>query len=92
MAQMLKLNTTCKTTNAPWDPERTLAEALAERARFLKRHPRYQRFQAKIDRTLNKAGNADARMAVLAILMEAKLIELRSRLGQLNRILIKLAA
>jgi hypothetical protein len=91
MAQMLKLKTPCKTTDAPWDPDQTLADALAERELFLESHPRHKGFQDQIDRMMDQSGNAQARMTVLAILMEAKLIELHSQLKRLNKILIKAA-
>jgi hypothetical protein len=89
MARKLKLQTSFIKTRAPWDAEQTLAEALAERAQFLENHPQYKPFQIQIDRMLDKAGNAEARMTVLAILMEAKLIELRGQFKHLNRILLK---
>lgn len=89
MARMLKLNTSHKKTDAPWNAEQVLADALAERTQFLKDHPRHQRFQIKIERMLDKAGNAEARMMVLAILMEGKLVELSGQLKRLNFILLK---
>lgn len=89
MARKLKLNTPCAKTGAPWDAEQMLAEALDERAQFLENHPQHKPFQIQIDRMLDKAGNAEARMTVLAILMEAKLIELHSQFKHLNGILLK---
>ncbi len=88
MAQMLKLKTTCNAIDAHWNPEQVLAEALAERAEFLETYPQYKPFQLKIDRMMDKAGNRQARMAVLAIMIEGKLVELHGQLRQLNRILI----
>lgn len=92
MAHMLKLNTSFKRTDEPWDPDQVLTEALAERALFLKEHPRHKKFQDEIDRTLDRSGNAEGRMTVLAIMMEAKLIELSGQLKALNSILLRAAA
>lgn len=89
MARMLRLNTAYKSTRAPWDAKQALAEALAERAQFLKDNPRHKQFQVQIDQMLDRAGNAEARMMVLAILMEGKLVELSGQLKRLNGILLK---
>lgn len=89
MARMLKLNTSCIKTETPWDAEQVLSNALAERALFLENNPRYKPYQVQIDDTLDKAGSAQARMTVLAVLMEAKLIELCGQLNHLNGILLK---
>lgn len=69
-----------------WDPDRQLADALRDRARFLEKYPRYRSMQAEIDHMLDKAGTVENRMAVLALLMEGKLIELQSELLRLNRL------
>ncbi|KJS31811.1 MAG: hypothetical protein VR64_09745 [Desulfatitalea sp. BRH_c12] len=71
-----------------WDPDRQLRNAVAERDRFLERCPQYRGLQQEIDDLLEKAGSADNRMAVLALLMESKLIELHGQLQRLNRILL----
>ena len=92
MAQQLKLSVNHKKTQSPWNPERVLAEALAEKALFLDKHPEYRPFQHEIDIMLEKAGNSENRMTVLAVLMEAKLIELHHQLRNLNAILIDVAA
>ncbi len=72
-----------------WEPERALATAMAERARFLETHPHHRNLQAEIDRILEKAGSHENRMAVLAFMMESRLIELHGHLQQLNRILVR---
>jgi hypothetical protein len=69
-----------------------LADALAEKALFLENHPRYKTFQKEIDKMLDKAGGPENRMAVLAVLMEAKLLELQKELRHLNAILLKTGA
>ena len=74
-----------------WNPEKTLADALAERDHFLKNHPKYQALQKDINKMLDKAGSPDNRMAVLAVLMEAKLLELQKELRHLNAVLIRMA-
>ena len=91
MAQLLKLKTIDTAIEAPWNPEQILAEAEAEKAQFLEQYPQYRPFQSKIDRMMDKAGNNEARMAVLAFMMEGKLIELYSQLRTLNGILVNVA-
>jgi hypothetical protein len=71
--------------------EKTLTDALAERDLFLENHPKYKAFQNEINKILDKAGNPENRMAVLAVLMEAKLLELQKELRHLNTILIRMA-
>ena len=77
--------------DSPWEPERVLAEALAERNRFLEKHPRHRKLQAEIDQVLEKAGSPENRMAVLAFMMESRLIELRGHLQKLSGILRRTA-
>jgi hypothetical protein len=72
-----------------WNSESALAQALAEKAEFLDQHPEYREYQKEIDRLLDKAGTMENRMAVLAMLMEGKLLELHQQLQKLNGILIK---
>jgi hypothetical protein len=90
MARRLKIDTA--TTVSNWDPEQALADAIAERSRFLDRYPQYQEFQMDIDRILDKAGSADNRMAVLAMLIEGKLVEMSQQFRALNGIFLKVAA
>jgi hypothetical protein len=72
-----------------WNSESALAQALAEKAEFLHQHPEYREYQREIDRLLDKAGTMENRMAVLAMLMEGKLLELHQQLQKLNGILIR---
>jgi hypothetical protein len=58
--------------------------ALQERDRLLKEHPELKEFQKKIDRCLDNAGGPENRMAVLGIMIEAKLKELRDELSHLS--------
>lgn len=88
MAHRLKINAQRSTPGYEWNPERQLAEALAERALFLEKYPQYRTYQAEIDRMLDQAGTSENRMAVLALLIEAKLIELHDQFRRLNRILL----
>ena len=92
MAHQLKLNLKHRGTQFSWDPEKVLAEALAEKALFLDKYPEYRPFQREIDTLLEKAGSPENRMTVLAVLMESKLVELHSQLRSLNAILIDVAA
>lgn len=75
-----------RTPKAPWEPEQYLAAAMRERAAFLERHPQYRSLQDEIDLMLDKAGSAENRMAVLALLMEGKLLELQGQLQRLQRL------
>jgi len=92
MAHLLHLNKKQRRTNEAWDPDQRLAEALEQRARFLDMYPQYRIFQNEIDEILDKAGSPENRMTVLALLIEAKLIELQSQLKHLNRILLSAPA
>jgi hypothetical protein len=92
MASKLRLQIAPEKRPGTWNPEKALADALAERALFLENYPKYQAFQKEINKMLDKAGNPENRMAVLAVLMEAKLLELHQQLKQLNGILIRAIA
>lgn len=89
MAHQLKLKIAQSKMQSPWNPDRILADALAERALFLDNHPKYKPLQHEIDVLLEKAGDSENRMTVLAVLMEAKLVELHAQLKRLNTILIR---
>ncbi len=91
MARKLHLNVADRKSSSSWNPEQVLAEALAEKARFLEDHPEFRTYQAEIDAMLEKAGSPENRMAVLAVLMEGKLIELGQQFRQLNSILLQVA-
>ena len=64
-----------------------LQKALAERERLLARRPHLRTYQAEIDRLLDQSGNRQGRMAVLATLMQGKLLDMQHELYKLNRIL-----
>lgn len=82
-----------KKTAAPsgWDPEKALAEALAERSRFLEMYPQYREFQSDIDKMLDKSGSRSNRMAVLAMLIEGKLVEMSMEFKKLNGIITQIS-
>lgn len=63
--------------------EQRLADALKARDELLKERPSLQAYQAEIDRTLQNVIGHEERMAVLAMMMEAKIRELGDSLGQL---------
>lgn len=67
--------------------ERAMAIAIAERDQFLEQHPEYLPYQREIERILDKAGPPEKRLAVLAMLMEGKLLEMQSYLMRLSGIL-----
>lgn len=58
--------------------------ARQERDRLLNEHPELKKFQKKIDRCLDNAGSSENRMAVLGIMIEAKLKDLRDELSHLS--------
>lgn len=89
MANRLRFELPQRCHDAPWNPEKALADALTEKAEFLNQHPQYRELQKEIDQLLDKAGSSENRMTVLAMLMEGKLIELHRQLKKLNRLLIK---
>jgi len=92
MAHKLRLQIAADKSQGSWNPQRALADALAERALFLDNHPEYKPFQREINALLDKAGSPENRMTVLAVLMEAKLIELHEQLKRLNAILVRASA
>ncbi len=84
MAHKLKLQISPDKIPSFWNPEKILTDALAERALFLENHPKYKKFQHEIDILMDKTGTSENRMTVLAVLLEAKLIELHKQLKHLN--------
>lgn len=58
--------------------------AREERDRLLEQHPDLKEFQKKIDRCLDNAGSAENRMAVLGVMIEARLKDLRDELLHLS--------
>jgi hypothetical protein len=66
--------------STPTDNELLLKQALAERVRFLKCHPRMNTYQEEIDRMLDKSGNIRDRMAVLEFMIQEKLLEIQKEL------------
>ncbi len=87
MAHLLEVKKHDRVPLSTWNPDRVLAEALAERERFLEKFPQYREYQRQIEGMLDRAGSSENRMAVLALLMEAKLIEMHDQLKDLNRLL-----
>ena len=70
-----------------WHPpteNEKLQEALAERERFLAKHPHLSTYQAEIDRILDKSGDCQGRLAVLGTMMQGKLLEMQRALGRLE--------
>ena len=53
-----------------------LHTALRERDAFLQQHPHLKAFQNEIDTLLDKSGNSKNRLAVLAMMIQGKLVEL----------------
>ena len=62
-------------------------EARKERDRLLEEYPDLREYQKEIDRCLDNAGDAENRMAVLAVMIEAKLKELQDELSHLSVVL-----
>jgi bacterioferritin (cytochrome b1) len=91
MASKFRLQIAPEKRSKTWNSEKALADALAERALFLETYPKYKPFQKEINKMLDKAGSSENRMAVLAVLMEAKLLELQKELRHLNSILLSMS-
>ena len=62
-------------------------EARKKRDRLLEEYPDLREYQKEIDRCLDNAGGAENRMAVLAVMIEAKLKELQDELLHLSGVL-----
>ncbi len=62
-------------------------EARKERDRLLQEDPDLREYQKEIDRYLDNAGGSENRMAVLAVMIEAKLKELQDELSHLSSVL-----
>ena len=62
----------------------TLEEALAAREQYLSEHPQLRAYQAEIDRTLQNVIGYENRMAVLAMMMQAKIYQLRDAVLSLD--------
>ena len=62
-------------------------EAQKERNRLLEEYPDLREYQKEIDRCLDNAGSVENRMAVLAVMIEAKLKELQDELSHLSFVL-----
>lgn len=86
-----KIDTKKAAAPSAWDHEKALAEALAERSRFLEMYPQYREFQSDIDKMLDKSGSRSNRMAVLAMLIEGKLVEMSMEFKKLNGIITQIS-
>jgi hypothetical protein len=87
-----KINPHNASPPSSWDHEKALAEALANRSRFLEMHPKYLQFQSDIDKMLDKSGNQSNRMVVLSMLIEGKLAEMNQEFKKIRGILSQLNA
>jgi dsDNA-specific endonuclease/ATPase MutS2 len=65
-------------------------EAQKERNRLLEEYPDLREYQKEIDRCLDNAGSVENRMAVLAVMIEAKLKELQDELSHLSFVLYEI--
>ena len=66
-----------------------LKQALANRDRFLEKHPHLRPMQAEIDRLLDSSGNHQGRMAVLGTMMQGKLLDMQKELNKLSNVLVE---
>ncbi len=66
--------------------------AREEQDRLLKERPSLKEFQKEIDRCLNNAGSSENRMAVLGIMMGAKLKELQEQLSHFSFLIRQMEA
>lgn len=56
-----------------------LDRAIRERDLFLEKNPHMEKYQREIDRHMRGAGSSENRMAILAMMMNAKLMELQEQ-------------
>ncbi|MCB2144893.1 MAG: hypothetical protein KQI81_00355 [Deltaproteobacteria bacterium] len=71
----------------PATANKRLQEALANRERYLERHPHLRVYQTEIDRVLDKSGNVQGRLAVIGMLIQGKLLEMQEEFSKLNKFL-----
>lgn len=67
-----------------------LEEAIRARDRFLEEQPHLRPYQDEIDRILGKTAGFENRMSVLALMIEAKLYELKDSIEDLRTAIIKM--
>jgi hypothetical protein len=73
-------NTTSPQPPEPAGTNPSVEHAIAERERFLQRCPHLRAYQQEIDGILDKSGTSHNRMAVLATLIQGKLLDIQKEL------------
>lgn len=68
------------------DYEKALAEAIEARDKLLRERPSLQAYQDEIDRALQNVIGYEDRMAVLGVMMEAKISQLRDSVSELQSV------
>ncbi len=68
----------------------TLEEALEARKEFLNDYPFMRAYQAEIDRTLENTVGFENRVAVIGMMMESKIYQLRDSIAQLRATAVKI--
>jgi flagellar motility protein MotE (MotC chaperone) len=86
MAERIRFQTRPQTGYSSGSYERKLAESIEARDKLLKERPSLQAYQAEIDRALQNVHGYEDRMAVLSVMMEAKLHELRESFAALKSV------
>lgn len=89
MAEILRLQDRMDEEHIGGSSERLLEEALRAREKLLREHPHLQAYQDEIDRIMGKVIGFDDRMAVLGVMMEAKIYELRDSVLELRSMVQK---
>ena len=84
MAELLRLNDRVDVGQSEVSSREILEDALEARARLLREHPHLQPYQDEIDRIMQKIPGFNERMAVLGVMMEAKIYELRDSVVELR--------
>jgi hypothetical protein len=84
MAELIKVQNRTDMGHIKVSSKDTLAEALEARERLLREHPHLQAYQDEIDRVMQKIPSFNERMAVLGVMMEAKIYELRDSVVELR--------
>jgi hypothetical protein len=92
MAELLKLQNRTSVGHIGVSCEQMLEDALKAREQLLREHPHLQVYQDEIDRILQKVVGFNDRMAVLGVMMEAKIYQLRDSMIELRSVTLRMEA
>jgi predicted nuclease with TOPRIM domain len=90
MAELIRVQNRMDVGNIGVSSEQMLEDALKAREQLLREHPHLQAYQDEIDGILQKVIGFNDRMAVLGMMMEAKIYQLRDSVVELRSIALKM--